>query len=73
MGERALWATVLQAIIHDATSTSRHEYENKRDALRWIGTYPSRDFVLVCAMAGVDPEATFDRLRHLTAQDIAAE
>ncbi len=50
---------------HPAHKTKRVEVE------RWIGTYPSRDFVEVVTLAGIDPRAVHDRLSSLCAQSAA--
>lgn len=57
-GEVALWLAVIQQAILDATrNTLWHSCEDlARDAShRWLMLH-SRDFLEVCAMAGLDPD-----------------
>lgn len=63
---RALWITVLHIALDEAAGRLRtyHEPEKRERALReaegWIG---SRDFHMVCALAGLDGAAVLARFR----------
>lgn len=59
MEERALWLQVLQVGLYDARRSDAGE--------AWVW---SDDFGMVCALAGVDPEAV--RGRFYARQDAAA-
>jgi hypothetical protein len=75
--ERMLWVTVLQYIVHDLFDLrvvgKSHNGEiilKSRDceiAERWVGTFPSRDFNEVCALAGMNGTAVHERLRRILA------
>lgn len=62
--ERALWTAVLLALVHDllAPGNGRDSYRLHREARRWIGHHPSCDFVLVCHLAGIEPEVMHAQL-----------
>ena len=62
--ERALWCEVLVRALRDAAGhfeTSRSTYAtlDRRRAHEWI-TRDSRDFQIVCTLAGLDPVAVRD-------------
>ena len=64
--ERRLWAPVLLSIVHDLCAPHRN-FRDRQDAERWVGTYPSSDFREVVSLAGLDPQATWDRMRAMSA------
>lgn len=64
--ERRLWATVLLSIVHDLCAPHRN-FRDRQTAERWVGTYPSSDFREVVSLAGLDPQATWDRLNAMAA------
>ena len=69
MCEQDLWAAVLHRAVEDILGTSAHsEYQEHREAVRWLHTYQSRDFRQVCALAGLDSDAVFDRLHAALAE-----
>lgn len=55
-GESALWAAVITQAMMDALSRSRNPEQlyHKQAATQWL-TGNSKDFFLVCLMAGMDP------------------
>lgn len=66
-----LWREVLFMTINDALNGAKHEgmnCENKvaltYQARKYL-TIPNRDFDLICAYAGIDPDAARDRLTKL--------
>ena len=62
--ERGLWVGVILVLVADLCSQRVHSFE--RDAAeQWIGTWPSRDFKMVSALAGIDPDALHDRLKEI--------
>ncbi|MCB5199037.1 hypothetical protein LGQ03_07275 [Loktanella sp. TSTF-M6] len=72
-GCRALWASALLALIRDAFSTPTFNQTQTLGKIRatssWIG---SRDFHMVCALAGLDSVAVLDRCNRFAAGDEAA-
>lgn len=62
--ERRLWATVLLSIVHDLCAPHRN-FRDRQTAERWVGTYPSSDFREVVSLAGLDPQATWDRMNAM--------
>ena len=56
-----LWQAVLMRVLQDIRSVDG--YSHFISASRWIGTYPSREFSEVCALAGY--EADFIHPRFL--------
>ena len=65
--EQRLWQRVLLAIQADLRSpnTSPKNYRDQEFARRWVGHYPSRDFQMVCEMAGFEIEPTHRYFRLL--------
>jgi hypothetical protein len=69
---RQLWCAVINQAIEDAmskrtssnASMSRQLRNNQQSALRWL-LDGGKDFAAVCALAGLDPEAVRDRLKHM--------
>ena len=60
---RTLWASVLMANLRESRFTNRRSYnavENARSQ-SWLG---SRDFQIVCAYAGFDPETVEQAARN---------
>lgn len=60
--EHQLWATVLLTVVHDLCATSPFNWKEQREAERWVGSFPSRDFREVVSLAGLDPDAVWERL-----------
>lgn len=56
-GETGLWAAVITQAMMDALSKSRNPETlyHKHEAIRWL-TDNSKDFVMVCHFAGMDPD-----------------
>jgi hypothetical protein len=56
--ESQLWQSVLLAAALDIKSPNAHLYrERARDlAIAWVGAFPSKDFRMVCALAGLEPD-----------------
>ena len=71
---RALWAAVLTNVLRDlcgcgtakGTNTQNTRAAARAAAEAWVGSFPRRDFRLVCDLAGLEPAAVHDRLRALT-------
>lgn len=64
-GERRMWAAALWQAVTDLASSSEYARADREDVVRWIGSYPSRDFRDVCSMAGFDADAVHERLKNL--------
>ncbi len=64
-GEHELWCAVLLAVVHDLTHPMFEKSREREIAEAWVGLYPSRDFKIVCSLAGLDYEAVFDQLRAI--------
>jgi|TARA_R100000935_G_scaffold38432_1_gene59648 hypothetical protein len=67
--ERQLWRHVLYAVFFDLESASEHNFQNRVFAERWVGNYPSRDFRMVCDLAGLDPELVHAQFKKLQMAD----
>ncbi|WP_143155535.1 hypothetical protein [Loktanella atrilutea] len=63
--ERQLWRHVLYAVFSDLESSSEHVRQNRIFARRWVGKYPSRDFRMVCDLAGFDPDLVHAQFRKI--------
>lgn len=63
--ERQLWQHVLLATLADLRSKSEHRRRDRDFARRWVGHYPSRDFQLVCDLAGLDPDSAHQYFRQV--------
>ncbi len=57
-----MWTSVLVQVARDLTRVQCNETAM---AARWIGTYPTRDFREVCALAGLEPSASHVWFRRL--------
>jgi hypothetical protein len=64
--ERRLWATILLSMVHDLCAPHRN-FRARQDAERWVGPFPSADFREVASLAGLEPQATWDRMSALAA------
>ena len=70
---RELWCAVLTNAVRDlcgcgttrSAQTLKTMAEAREAAEAWVGTWPSRDFRLVCEGAGLEGRAVHDRLRTL--------
>jgi hypothetical protein len=62
-----IWAAVLCQMIRDLSSADLSINGRRRNAERWIGTFPSNSFKEVCANAGVDYRHVFTHLRSICA------
>ena len=62
MALRLLWQAVLYRVLQDLQNDSGHAYSDYRDARRWVGEYPSRDFQYICSLAGIDADFLHPRL-----------
>lgn len=63
--ERNLWAAVIAAVITDIRSTGYASKRQRDEALSWVGAFPSRDFRMVCSLAGIEPDAVHWRFRKM--------
>ncbi|MFN3663840.1 hypothetical protein, partial [Yoonia sp.] len=68
--ERALWQAVLAMAVEDAltgvsaSSGTREEKIHQTHHVRLWFTRPNNDFNSVVTMAGLDPQAVRDQMRH---------
>lgn len=57
-----LWGAVLEAQLKDfLVPDKRRKSLAYSKAVAWFGSFPARDFVMVCDFAGFDPEAIHER------------
>ena len=54
--ESQLWQSVLLAAALDIKSPNAHLYRERDLAIAWVGAFPSKDFRMVCALAGLEPD-----------------
>lgn len=54
--ERKLWCSVLMAMANDLVNGSPFS-KARADAVSWVGTFPSKNFEMVCELAGFEPDA----------------
>lgn len=54
MEQQVVWQAVLVRVIRDLMSAGFSNASFREDAERWVGSYPSADFRLVCQLAGFD-------------------
>jgi hypothetical protein len=75
-GEQLLWITVLRQALEDALPPERSMNDRRsrvmEEARRWILEY-DRDFEVVCALAGAEPDWVRAGLRALIAGSPTAE
>lgn len=67
MSDQALWAAVLQQAIDDVIrpdGTAVKKYWMQRHGIAWFNL-KNTDFIEVCWLAGLDPEAVFDRFKRM--------
>ena len=65
--EQYLWVAVLARAVHDAFAVA--DYREARQAVAWLGSM-SKDFRLVCEMAGRNPSYVHDKLlKQLTERE----
>ncbi len=70
--ERRLWQHVLLAISADLQSTSENAKRDRDFARRWVGQYSSKDFQLVCDLAGLEAECVHRYFRQMAENDRAS-
>ena len=63
---RELWRAVLLTVVGDLCGRSL-DPARRKGAERWIGPWPSRDFLFVCELADVEASALHKRLSELAA------
>jgi hypothetical protein len=63
--EQRLWQHVLLAILSDLQSSSEQAHREQSFARRWVGPYPSRDFRVVCDLAGLDPDCVHRHFKRI--------
>ena len=71
--EQNLWQSVLLRVVHDllhSKSTLERDFE---DAYRWVGNYPSRDFRMVCTLAGLEADFVHPRIKSLAGDRLRQE
>lgn len=64
--EQRLWQHVLLAILSDLQSSSDQTVRDQSFARRWVGQYPSRDFRMVCDLAGLDPDCVHLHFKRIS-------
>ena len=60
---QVLWQSVLLRVLQDIRDASRG-HEGHKDfvtAVRWVGTYLTREFSEVCMLAGLEPDFVHPR------------
>lgn len=67
--EQRLWQNVLLTVLADLQSSSEYKYRDREFARSWVGDYPSRDFRVVCDLAGIDAKATHRYLQQFCGND----
>lgn len=63
--EQALWQHVLLSVLIDLCAQGGRHKDARVTAERWIGGFASRDFRMVCSLAGFEPDAVWPVLRRL--------
>lgn len=71
-GEQALWAAVITQAMMDALSQSRNPEarHHRQAAINWL-TGNSKDFVMVCLFAGMDPDYVRKNAKKALIQPVA--
>lgn len=71
--EQNLWQSVLLRTVYDLLK-SKSIYEPEFEAaLRWVGKYPSRDFTMVCMLAGLEADFLHPRLMKMAEARLSEE
>jgi hypothetical protein len=65
--ERRIWQAVLLRVVRDLCGQGGSTYQERLSAERWVGTYPSADFRMVCGLASIDPDRAYRTFRVLCA------
>jgi len=52
--EQEIWQAVLVRLVRDLMSSGYSNASVREDAERWVGSFPSSDFRMVCLLAGYD-------------------
>ena len=63
--ERQLWCAVLLAMANDLVNGSPFSKE-RREAVTWVGTFPTNNFKMVCDLAGFEPDAVHPIMLNLS-------
>lgn len=63
--EQRLWQNVLLAVVSDLKSAGNNSYHDRQLAIRWVGAFPSREFRMVCDLAGINSQRTHRVLTDL--------
>ena len=61
---RLLWSAVLISVLRDLCAGGYRSRE-RRDAERWVGDFPTKDFKTVCQLADLDPGRVHEWLSGL--------
>ena len=61
---RLLWSAVLISVLRDLCA-GEYRSRDRRDAERWVGEFPAKDFKTVCHLAGLDPSQVHEWLSGL--------
>ena len=61
---RMLWSAVLISVLRDLCAGGYRSRE-RRDAERWVGDFPTKDFKTVCQLADLDPSQVHEWLSGL--------
>lgn len=64
---QSLWEAVLMRVLEDIQKADRgvEGYSHFVTAARWVGTFPSREFSEVCALAGYEADFLHPQFRRL--------
>lgn len=63
--EQRLWRRVLFVVLADLRSSGENNHRDREFAKERVGAYPSKDFQMVCDLAGVESEPTHRYFRQL--------
>lgn len=66
-----VWKAALVRVLRDLVSTGVSAWSARRDAERWVGDFPSRDFREVCENAGVNSQKAHRVLQQICRTEIS--
>lgn len=69
--DQRLWRAVLARVVRDVLEVGCKR-EDRIEAERWIGAYPSSDFRQVCELSGYDHRLTFAVLKSICEMPVAS-
>ena len=62
MNEHVLGSAILLRAVLDLKSADHAKDVDFQSVERWAGNFPSRDFRLICALAGLEADAAHERI-----------